>query len=106
MRITAVETRSYEVPFEQAFHAAWDPVPRTSPQATVVRVHTDEGLVGVASGGDGLPDRALLERLLVGLDPFRTEVVREVCETVDLHGGRPWAVEVAGWDLVGRGAGM
>src|SRR5207244_7220636 len=28
--------------------------------------------------------------------------VREVCETVDFHGSRPWTAEVAVWDLVGR----
>jgi L-alanine-DL-glutamate epimerase-like enolase superfamily enzyme len=28
--------------------------------------------------------------------------VREICETVDFHGGRPWTAEVAVWDLVGR----
>ena len=49
-----------------------------------------------------MPDAALLERLLVGVDPMRTEAVREVFETVDFHGGRPWTVEVAIWDLVGR----
>ena len=40
-------------------------------------------------------------------DPFggATEIVREVCETVDFHGGRPWAVEVAVWDLVGKALG-
>ena len=41
----------------------------------------------------------------MGVDPFRTEVVREVCETVDFHGGRPWTLEVAVWDLVGRALG-
>ena len=68
-------------------------------------VHTDEGVTGISSGGDGLPDRALLERLLVGRDPLRTECIREICETVDFHGGRPWAVEIAVWDLVGKIAG-
>ena len=33
---------------------------------------------------------------------MRTEAVREIFETVDFHGGRPWTVEVAIWDLVGR----
>ena len=33
------------------------------------------------------------------------ERVRGICETVDFHGGRPWAVEVACWDLVGRALG-
>ncbi len=64
-------------------------------------VSSDEGIAGYASG-DALPDRDVLERLVVGVDPFRTEVVRAVCETVDLHGGRPWTLEVAVWDLVGK----
>ena len=42
--------------------------------------------------GDGLPDRELLERLLTGLDPLRTEAVREICETVD---GLPLGIELA-----------
>jgi len=105
VRIASIETRAYRYPLEPAFHAAWDPVPRAHQDATVVLVVCDDGSTGIASGGDGLPDRALLERLLVGTDPLRTEVVREVCETVDFHGGRPWAVEVAVWDLVGKALG-
>jgi L-alanine-DL-glutamate epimerase-like enolase superfamily enzyme len=105
MRITGVETRRYVFPLDPPFNAAWDPVPRERVEATLVAVHTDEGLSGYASG-DALPDAALLERLLVGVDPFRTEVVRELCETVDFHGGRPWTVEVAVWDLVGRAVGQ
>jgi L-alanine-DL-glutamate epimerase-like enolase superfamily enzyme len=101
MRIAAVETRRYRVPFEPPFLAAWDPVPRDHQDATIVVVRSDEGVEGYASG-DALPDREVLERLLVGVDPRRTEVVREVCETVDLHHGRPWTLEVAVWDLVGR----
>ena len=101
MQISGIETREYAIPFDPPFRAAWDPVPRVKQEATVVIVHTDEGVSGYASG-DALPDRELLERLLVGVDPLRTEVVREVCETVDFHSGRPWTVEVAVWDLVGR----
>ena len=76
----------------------------THQDATLVLVTADDGVRGCASG-DALPDAALLERLLRGVDPFRTEVVREVCETVDFHGGRPWTLEVAVWDLVGRALG-
>lgn len=106
MRISAVETRRYVYPLDPPFHAAWDPVPRERQEATVVLVHTDEGVTGVSSGGDGLSDRELLERLLVGRDPLRTEGIREICETVDFHGGRPWAVEIAVWDLVGKVLGQ
>ena len=62
-----------------------------------------DGVAGYASGDD-VPDAALLERLLIGVDPMRTEAVREIFETVDFHGGRPWTVEVAIWDLVGAAA--
>jgi L-alanine-DL-glutamate epimerase-like enolase superfamily enzyme len=105
MQIAAVETRTYRFPLDPPFRAAWDPVPRAEQLATVVVVTADDGLRGFASGGDGLPDAELLRRLLVGVDPRRAEVVRAVCETVDLHGGRPWAVEVAVWDLVGKALG-
>src|SRR2546421_2386570 len=101
MRISAIETRRYVFPLDPPFNAAWDPEHRTRQDATLVIVHTDEGLQGFASG-DHLPDRAQLEYFLVGVDPLRTEVVREMCETVDLHGGRPWTAEVAVWDLVGK----
>src|SRR3954470_22621331 len=101
MRISGIESRQCVFPFEPPLRVAWDPVPRTHQEATVVVVSTDEGIEGCASG-DALPDRELLERLLVGVDPLRTEVVREVCETVDFHHGRPWTLEAAVWDLAGR----
>ena len=105
MRISSIEARRYRVPFDPPFRAAWDPVPRDHQEATLVGVHTDDGLTGWASG-DHLPDRAALESFLVGLDPFRTEVVRELGETVDFHGGRPWTAEAAVWDLIGKATGQ
>jgi D-galactarolactone cycloisomerase len=101
VRIASLEVRRYEFPLDPPFSAAWDPVPRTSLDASLVIVRADDGLAGYASG-DWLPDADRLERLLVGLDPLRTEVVRELCETVDFHGARPWTAEVAVWDLAAR----
>jgi D-galactarolactone cycloisomerase len=101
VRIAAVEVRRYAFPLDPPFRAAWDPVPRTTLDASLVIVRSEDGLAGYASG-DHLPDADLLERLLVGLDPLRTEVVRELCETVDFHGARPWTAEVAVWDLAAR----
>ncbi len=101
MRITAIETRRYRYPLDPPFSAAWDPEPRTHQDATIVVVRSSDGVEGYASG-DGLPDRELLERLLVGLDPMRTDIVHGILETVDFHHGRSWTLEVAIWDLVGR----
>src|SRR5262245_5247415 len=103
--IAGVEVRRYALALDPPFRAAWDPVPRDRVEATLVIVRSEDGVAGYASGDD-VPDRALLERLLVGLDPLRTEAVREIFETVDFHGGRPWTVEVAIWDLVGRLVGQ
>jgi L-alanine-DL-glutamate epimerase-like enolase superfamily enzyme len=105
VRIAAIEARRYRVSFDPPFHAAWDPVPRAHQEATLVVVRSDDGLEGYASG-DALPDVELVASLLVGLDPLRTEVVREVLETVDFHGSRPWTAEAAVWDLAGRALGQ
>ncbi len=101
MRIAAIETRRYRYPLDPPFSAAWDPAPRTYQDATLVIVRSDDGVEGYASG-DALPDRDLLERLLVGVDPLQSDVVHGICETVDFHHGRNWTLEVAVWDLVGR----
>ena len=87
-RIADVEVRRYAVDLDPPFRAAWDPTPRATIEATLVIVRSEDGVAGYASGDD-VPDAALLGRLLVGADPFRTEAVREVFETVDFHGGRP-----------------
>ena len=104
VKIASLEVRRYGVALDPPLRAAWDPEPRTRSEAALAIVRADDGTAGYASG-DELPDAALLERLLVGIDPRRTEVVRELCETVDFHGGRPWIAEVAVWDLVGRALG-
>jgi L-alanine-DL-glutamate epimerase-like enolase superfamily enzyme len=101
VRIATVETRRYRHPIDPPLNAAWDPEPRRFQDATVVTVTSDDGVTGHASG-DSLPDVALLEQLVTGVDPFRTELVRDLCETCDFHGARPWTLEVAVWDLVGR----
>ena len=104
MRIASIETRRYRYPLDPPFLPAWDPVPRKHQDATIVIVRADDGVEGYASG-DGLPDRELLERLLVGVDPTDTSTVQGIVETVDLHHGRNWILEVAVWDLVARSAG-
>lgn len=101
MRIASIETRTYRFPLDPPFHAAWDPQPRTCQEATVVVVRSEEGTAGYASG-DGLPDRDLVERLLVGKSAEDTATVHRILETVDFHHGRNWIVEVAVWDLLGR----
>ncbi len=105
MQISRIDVRRYRYPFDPPFHAAWDPIPRVSQEAEIVSVTTDDGVVGHASG-DLLPDVEVLRSLLVGLDPMRTEVIRQICETIDFHRSRPWVLECAVWDVVGKSLGQ
>jgi D-galactarolactone cycloisomerase len=101
MRIAAIETRRYRYPLDPPLDVAWDPEPRRHQDATVVVVRSDDGMEGYASG-DGVPDHELLEKLLEGVEVSDTDAVHGIVETVDLHHGRNWIVEVAVWDLLGH----
>jgi L-alanine-DL-glutamate epimerase-like enolase superfamily enzyme len=105
MRISAIRIERLVVPLDPPFPAAWDPVPRTSFAASVVRVETDGGLVGIGSG-DTMDGFEAFEHLFVGEDPLAIDRHVRVLETIDFHAGRYWPLEVALWDIAGQAAGM
>jgi D-galactarolactone cycloisomerase len=97
-----LERRSIEL--DPPFHAAWDPEPRRSFEATLVLVETDEGLNGIGSG-DTMDGFERYEHLFVGHDPLAVERHVTVLETITFHAGRYWPLEAALWDLAGKAAG-
>ncbi len=105
MKITRITLQRLVEPLVPAFNAAWDPVPRRAFGATIVRVETDEGLVGIGSG-DTMDGFEAFAHLFLGDDPLA--IARHVrrLETIDFHAGRYWPLEVALWDIVGQAAGM
>ncbi|MFL5707530.1 MAG: mandelate racemase/muconate lactonizing enzyme family protein, partial [Chloroflexota bacterium] len=105
MRITAIRLERLVLPLDPAFPAAWDPVPRRSFGATVVRVETDEGVTGIASG-DTMDGFEAFEPLFIGQDPLAIARHVRVLETIDFHAGRYWPLEAALWDIVGTVAGL
>jgi L-alanine-DL-glutamate epimerase-like enolase superfamily enzyme len=105
MRITAIRLQRLTVPLDPPFPAAWDPVPRTRFPVTIVRVETDEGVVGVGSG-DTMDGFEAFEHLFLGQDPLAIARHVRVLETIDFHAGRYWPVEAALWDLAGKVAGL
>jgi L-alanine-DL-glutamate epimerase-like enolase superfamily enzyme len=100
-RIAAVAISHHRLPLSPPFNASWDTKPRTQFDATVVRVTTDGGLTGVASG-----DRMLgfegHESLFVGRDPLELERHYRVLSNIDFHYGRCWPLDLALWDLAGK----
>ncbi|HEX3427398.1 MAG TPA: mandelate racemase/muconate lactonizing enzyme family protein [Candidatus Limnocylindrales bacterium] len=105
MRITAIRIQRLRVPLDPPFPAAWDPVPRTAFPVTLVRVETDEGVVGIGSG-DTMDGFDAFEHLFIGQDPLAIARHVRALETIDFHAGRYWPLEVALWDIAGQVAGL
>jgi L-alanine-DL-glutamate epimerase-like enolase superfamily enzyme len=104
MKITAIRRQRLRLPLDPPFPAAWDPVPRRSFEATVVRIETDAGLVGIGSG-DTMTGFEEFEHLFVGQDPLQVARHARSLETISFHAGRYWPLEAALWDLLGQAAG-
>src|ERR1700678_1020911 len=105
MRITQISLQRLTLPLEPPFYAAWDPSPRTRFDATIVRVHTDEGLTGIGSR-DTMDGFAAFEHLFIGTDPLRLAAHGRTLETISFHAGRYWPLEAALWDLLGKACGQ
>jgi D-galactarolactone cycloisomerase len=105
VRITSIRIERLVLPLDPPFPAAWDPVPRRSFAASVVRVETGEGVVGVGSG-DSMDGFAAFEHLFIGTDPLAIARQVRVLETIDFHAGRYWPLEAALWDIIGKVAGL
>ncbi len=101
MKITEIAITHHHLRFTPPFHASWDTQPRTQFTATIVRVHTDEGHVGIASG-DLMVGFAGHEHLFVGQDPLAIERHYRVLANINFHYGRCWPLDLALWDLAGK----
>ncbi|RRO14225.1 mandelate racemase/muconate lactonizing enzyme family protein [Saccharopolyspora rhizosphaerae] len=105
MKIADITLERLRLELDPPLRAAWDPDPRRHFDATIVRVHTDEGIVGIGSG-DTMDGFDAVRHLFVGQDPL--DIVRHVraIETANFHGGRFWPLEAALWDVFGKVAGL
>jgi L-alanine-DL-glutamate epimerase-like enolase superfamily enzyme len=105
VKISAIHIERLRVPLEPPFPAAWDPIPRTSFLVSIVRVETDEGVVGIGSG-DTMDGFEAYAHLFIGEDPLAIDHHVRVLETIDFHASRYWPLEAALWDVAGKVAGV
>ena len=105
VKITAIRIDRLRVPLDPPFPAAWDPDPRTSFPVSIVRVETDEGVVGIGSG-DTMDGFEAFSHLFVGQDPLAIARHVRSLETIDFHASRYWPLEVALWDIAGKVGGV
>jgi L-alanine-DL-glutamate epimerase-like enolase superfamily enzyme len=104
-KIASIRITHHRLVFDRPFHASWDSKPRHHLDATIVRVTTDTGLTGVASGDLMLGFRGH-ENLFIGHDALALERHFRVLSHIDFHYGRCWPLDLALWDLAGKITGQ
>ena len=100
-RIERIEVSRHRLPLDPPFPAAWDSRPRGTFDATILRVVTADGAVGIGSGTAMEGIEEYLE-LFIGHDPLDLDRHHAVLSNIDFHGCRPWPLEIALWDLAGK----
>jgi D-galactarolactone cycloisomerase len=105
LKITAIRLDRMRLPLDPPFYAAWDPLPRRHFDATLVTVHTDEGITGYGSG-DTMDGFEPFEPLFTGRDPLAIADHVRVIESIGFHAGRYWPLEAALWDIIGQVTGQ
>ncbi len=104
-RITRIEISHHRLDLDPPFFPSWDSQARRVFDATIVRVHSDAGLVGVASG-DVMAGFEGHEHLFVGQDVLALERHYRILSNLDFFYGRCWPLDVALWDLAGKTLGQ
>jgi L-alanine-DL-glutamate epimerase-like enolase superfamily enzyme len=104
-QIASIQISHHRLALEPPLLASWDSKPRRHFNATIVRVSTQDGLVGYASG-DLMVGFAGHEPLFIGRDPMALERHWRVLSHIDFHYGRCWPLDLALWDLAGKITGQ
>ncbi len=101
MKITDIQVSTHVVPCEPPYPAAWDSIPRATLPTTIVRVQTDTGLEGFASGDPcyGIED---YKKYFIGQDPRDMDRHTAIIDNIGAHHCRMWPLDNALWDLNGK----
>jgi L-alanine-DL-glutamate epimerase-like enolase superfamily enzyme len=101
MKISRIDLTHHRLALDPPFAAAWDSKPREHFDLSLVRITTDEGLVGIGAG-DTMPGFGGHEHLFLGQNPLDLERHFRVIENLSFHFGRCWPLDIALWDLAGK----
>jgi L-alanine-DL-glutamate epimerase-like enolase superfamily enzyme len=109
MQITGITQHHASVSLEDAFEPTWIPgYAQYTSDAAVFEVQTDAGITGLAASpsfAGGIDYEAPLSLFLQGEDPHDIETILGKLQSIDLIGPRPWHIELALWDIIGKDAG-
>jgi L-Ala-D/L-Glu epimerase len=116
MKITGIEAIPYAIPYTHPLKFASGAV--ETADHVLVRIHTDEGLTGVADapprpytyGETQVSIKNVVEEVfapqVIGLDPFDREKVHAVMRRTINNQVAKGTVDIALWDLAGKALGM
>jgi L-alanine-DL-glutamate epimerase-like enolase superfamily enzyme len=94
--------RLRDLPLRRSLAPAWAPgFVKTSMSTTIVRVVTEDGVVGIGVGGSPKLLREVADRL-IGHDLFETERLARTFR----HSPGAWGIEIAIWDAIGKTCGQ
>lgn len=108
MKIVDVRLQLVEVPLEKPFASCWNPGnPETKVFVTIAEVITDDGIHGYGAACDSSQLVAgiwetQIRPLLIGKDVSQIEEISIGLTNSALYAYRPWFVEVAVWDALGK----
>lgn len=110
MKISKIELNLLEYPLPVPLKPSWAPgrIFNTT-SCLIVKLFTDEGLIGVGAGPDagraGMYTIAdLVSPYLLGKDPFYIEQISPILRVAAKDGSYPWLIEMALWDIIGKAA--
>ena len=110
MKIAAIELYHVSVPLKHTFWPTWIPgYPQTHNNFTLIKLTTDDGIVGYSAGAalgverQGLGD--LIGGYLLGADPADIEGIQDLLKQAGILGWRNFWIEPACWDIIGKGLG-
>lgn len=110
MKIKDIIMDYVEIPLPREFFPTWRPSGEKVQGVAIVRVLTDDGIIGIAgmeaNWGWGQVLKSAVEHmikpLILGKDPTKTEDLIRYLRGVSLYSARPWLIENALWDIVGK----
>ncbi len=106
-RVARIELFHVAIPLPATFRPAWIPgMPQNENRFTLLRVTTEDGVVGHSAGPAIGRERAglgdLLGPYLVGEDATDISLVQQRLREISYLGWRNWWVEPAFWDIKGK----
>jgi L-alanine-DL-glutamate epimerase-like enolase superfamily enzyme len=105
--VARIELFHVAIPLPAPFYPAWIPgMPQTENRFTLIRVTTDDGVVGHSAGPAIASERAglgdLLGPYLLGEDAGDIGLIQQRLREISYLGWRNWWIEPAFWDIKGK----